>query len=255
MTDQQFTALVKRSRAGDSAARKKLLIESYLRISYQCRHILLNQSVAETVTREILRILNEEVDSPLPAKEFTERLQGLLAERMIQRNHHNVRRTKPIQPIGKLLDECQTAELVVSMVETLPWEERLCAFLVSCGEMEVESISAHTGLSETKIRESLEKAEEALNSQLQQFREQGIKLLGLGRMELMLSSAMAENRNEMTAAAVAETIMGSIRPKKLPCARRKRTTGRKAKKQTGLIAAIIVLLAALLAAISFALTL
>lgn len=62
MKMQQYTVLARRCQSGDVAARKKLLMESYMWISYQCRHILLNQSSAETITRDILHTLHKKLD-------------------------------------------------------------------------------------------------------------------------------------------------------------------------------------------------
>lgn len=275
MMTKHFALLAGRSRSGDTAARKKLLMESYMRIAYQCRHILLNQSTAETITREILKNLHETLEELETPEEYLGRMQALIAKKTAvwladaDGGAQSQSAGKPIELPGKILDETQTAELVMRLVDDQPAEERLSLILRGCGEMENEAIAEGSGIDLREVEDSQARGSQAVNQRMDQYRQEGIKFLGLGNLDLMLMDAMIAGRNEMTAAAVAETVMGTIRlhrhsDKKSTAKKKKEKVKKeqekpknqkktKKKRPMGLIILIVVLLLALLAAGAFAL--
>lgn len=258
MKTQNYSVLIRRSQSGDAAARKKLLMESYMRIAYQCRHILLNQSSAETITRDILRTLHrmlEELENP---DDYLPRMQEMIAEKTafwLAERDWDARDQKSITLPGKLLDENQTALFVMRLADGLPADQRLCIVLKHCGEMECDVISISTGISAETVQTAIEEGERALEQRLEEYRQQEIKLLGLGSLDLMLTGAMEASRNEMTAAAVAESVMGTIRPKKTQStpAKKSKKANKKVQKEntSGLAVTAVILLIAVICLTSY----
>lgn len=255
MKMQLYTVLARRCQSGDVAARKKLLMESYMWISYQCRHILLNQTSAEMITRDILHTLHKKLDEMETPDDYFLRMQEMIAEKAAfwlaecSWGAEGQSAGKMITLPGKMLDETQTALFVMRLVDDLPALERLCVVLNGCGGMEPDAVSVSTGIPIETVVEAVERAEKTVHQQLEEYRNQKIRFLGLGSFDLMLTGAMESSRNEMTAAAVAESVMGTIRPKKIQSTSVKTVK----KKPAGLITAIVILLIALVGLIVFAL--
>lgn len=270
MNEKTLTALAMRTLAGEDDARQKLLAEAYAPVSYQCRLILRDWDEAQSITDDIMQMLNGELDSLNHPADFSKWMQRLIASKCsdaLGYLHWYGAAAEPdeeavevIPAPGKFLDETQTAFYVADIIEHLPGDSRLCAVLYGCGGMSLEDISRHTDFSEAVVRRQLDLARNAVQTNVKRCQEEGVTFIALGSMPIMLSAAMEFSRDRRLAAAEAARVLSQFAPdteqEETPKKEKQSKPGRKKRRKKkanwlGRIFLTLVVLCALAAMVLF----
>lgn len=253
MDSELLAELAAQAQAGDKRALEQLLRASHTPVSWLCRKLLQDDQAAEKLTRTILRSIPAQLDTLEDPAEFEKWLCRTACTRCVQtlqlQNPDDpaspAQTEKPRIP-SKTLNEAQTTQMVLQLVDDLPETSRLCLLLYSCGMMGFRSIGRLLNCSKDDVLDQLNSAQKLLNVQLRKYHKMGIRFAPIASLPALLRAAMYGDPDPKAAAAMANGILGKKAPAPKP--------GRRGKTPTGLIIAVIaaaVLLVLMLAAILF----
>lgn len=257
MDSELFADLAARSQDGDPDAPEQLLLLAHTPVSFLCRKLLQNDPAAKQLTKEILRAIPGHVDclgSPEDLEKWLYRTTTSRCMRKLEQLRledpdgiHAEAQQESLKIPAKNLDEDQTAQMVLQLVDDLPEYPRLCLLLYCCGGAGIRRISRLTGLTEEAVQGHLDHAQKLLNNQLHKYHRMGIRFAAVSSLPDLLRTAMDNSRDTRDASAM----IGGILPKKAAPAAPVRKRRKKANKLLAAVVASALLLLILLVAIVF----
>ena len=191
--EMDYESLVNRIRNKDEVAINEFYHEFYRDIYYVCLKITENEKDAEDISQEVLFRAISKIEllhtpSGLPA--WLRTIANNLSLNYIKKN----RKFDMIDISGdeeedifndKALDEKtpedvvadkEVSEILLSMIDKLPSEQRITIFMFYFEEMSVRDISEAMDCSEATVRSRINYAKKALRKQVEELEDKGIKL-------------------------------------------------------------------------------
>lgn len=196
MNTELFADLVWKSQSGDADALEQLLLQAYTPVSYLTAKILQDEQTADQVTREVLEIISSRLNSLTDPDQFEKWMCRITAARCIQAMplfRHSVAEDILWQDDledGAELTEEQSAQVIQSMVDSLPQKQRLCILLLCCGGLTVPAIAQLTGFSHDSVTEYITKGQNTIQQYLWNLSERNIQFSGMSSLTGILRIAM-----------------------------------------------------------------
>ncbi len=188
-----YESLVNRIRNKDEAAINEFYHEFYRDIYYVCLKITENEKDAEDISQEVLfRAISKlellHTPSGLPA--WLRTIANNLSLNYIKKNRKfdmvdiggddeedifNDKASDEKTPEDVVADK-EVSEILLSMIDKLPTEQRITIFMFYFEEMSVRDISEAMDCSEATVRSRINYAKKALRKQVEELEDKGIKL-------------------------------------------------------------------------------
>lgn len=220
MDHEFFSELVWKSQMGDADALEQLLLTAYTPITYLTGKLLENQQTARRIARETLETISLKLNTLNDPGQFEKWMCNVTAARCVQ--------TMPLYAVscsescnpdwedqlsdGQILTESESAQLIQQMVDTLPERQRLCLLLLCCGELGISSIAQLTGFSSNTVKESITKAQTAVQGYLWKLQDRNIQLTGLTSLSGILRIAMYQKPEDEDPIPLVYDVLGKEIP-------------------------------------------
>lgn len=228
MDNNELSALVERSQAGETGAMEELLRAAYTPVSYQCRRFLKTGQDAEDMTQEVLLLLYTKLDTLQEPAAFWGWLGRLTANRCknaLSRTHTDLpiledeegnsvldnieNEDRQLVP-DEAFDNAETARMIGEIVDGLPEAQRACVLLYYYDEMNVKEIAEVTGTSENTVKSRLNYARKAIRENVLEYeKKQGIRLHSIAPVSLLFYF-LRRAAEESTDSASAQEMVGKI---------------------------------------------
>ena len=209
MNRETLSELVKKSQGGDREALRELLLHAHTPVLYQCRKLLGDEETARMLTEEILVFLAQKLDSLEDPDGFEKWVGGITAARAMRtlREMEKKEAAAPEKQVSfpsETLNKAQTAQVAALLADALPEKYRMCLILRTCCGLKPMAVGKLLGLEEETVDQYLEKAENAINHQMQRYRERGVTFAeGITLYGLLRRAMYLEPEAELAEAAVA----------------------------------------------------
>lgn len=209
MNRETLSELVKKSQGGDREALRELLLHAHTPVFYQCRKLLGDEKTARMLTEEILGFLAQKLDSLEDPDGFEKWVGGITAARAMRtlreiEKKESATPEKQVSFPSETLNKAQTAQVAALLADALPEKYRMCLILRTCCGLKPMAVGKLLGLEEETVDQYLEKAENAINHQMQRYREHGVTFAeGITLYGLLRRAMYLEPETELAEAAVA----------------------------------------------------
>ena len=217
MDKKTLQTLIEQSKKGSRKALEQLLVFAYTPVSFQCRRLLNDQKLAESITEKILKALSIQVDKIENADHFHKWLGNVTATRCMRLREKSdikeyVSDTQYLDFPSNELSKAETAQVVEILADALPEELRICLILSACCKVSQKGIAQMTGIPEEAVAANLAEAERGILEQIQVYQSQGVVFAGTLAVAALLRTAMYGKQNRETAAAMVRKVLPPVTP-------------------------------------------
>ena len=193
MEPANITPLIQRCLNGDPQAQEELILSAQNRVYYHCKKMLKKEEDALDATQDVLISMLTNLDKLRDPGAFWGWLSAMTANhcRNALRGHKELQ--IPVDEDGnslldtfenldeqlvpdKALDNDETRQMIVDLVDELPDAQRQCVLMFYYEEMSVKDIAAALGTAEGTIKSRLNYARKAIKERVDEYTAQGIKL-------------------------------------------------------------------------------
>ena len=196
--------LIQACRKGDPEALETLIREMQNPIYYQCRKMLGDEQDALDATQEVmLTVLNklENLREPAAFWKWVHRITACYCQNQLTRGKKDLQfwedeegnsvldqfeeLDEQLVP-DKAVDNEETRQMVVALVDALPPAQRLCVLMYYYDEMPVKEIAQALEVPENTVKSRLNYARKAIKEGVLGYERQGVKLYGLSPLPFLL---------------------------------------------------------------------
>lgn len=215
-----FTELAVMSQSGDTDALEQLMFQSYTPVYYLSRKLLQNDNAAKTITREVMQILANKLNTLQEPELFEKWLLRITSARCMQalpQVHRSAAEADEDQSalmtfLGRELNEEESIRAIDQMVSNLPDDPRICILLYCCGGLHSKSIAQIAGYSQEDVRRHLANGQMLLQEQLEEAQRAGTQFSGITSLTDILYCAMYRNKDDQAAMPIVYGILGKPMP-------------------------------------------
>lgn len=199
MNQEELFELVLRSQSGDGDAMEQLLLLTHAPVTFLCRELLQDPQAAEEQARQILNTLYRKLDTLQDPGQYEAWFCRITAARCMQalpqlRWGSTARETEapetPLQIPADELDREQTIQAIVSLVQKLPEDLRICVLLHCAAGMHSKTIAQVAGYSPQTVRSHLAQGQQLLQEGLEALYQQGTRFAPITTLNDVLREAM-----------------------------------------------------------------
>lgn len=219
MNPETMTEQVVLAQAGDAEALEALLFAVHAPVSFLCRKLLRNEEAAEEETREVLTIAAKKLHTLQEPGLFEKWILRITAARCMQAlpqlrwgSQMEETAAPELDIAGRELTPEETADAVLSMLDTLPDDPRSCILLYCCTGMHSRSIAQVAGYTPDSVRTNLARGQELLQAQLETWQQQGTVFTGITSLAEILRAAMYRDEDHDAALPVVYGVLGKEIP-------------------------------------------
>ncbi len=195
-TFEQIAADVRSAKAGDMDAMNRILADVQDMVYYNCLKMLRTPQAAEDATQEILIRVYQKIGTltdPLAYIGWVKRLTANHCKNCLSKVNKEFLLSEtedgedPFASFEELdeqrvpdkaLDNEETRRMIVSLVDSLPDEQRMCVMLYYYDELKTREIAEALNVSEGTIKSRLNYARKSIKEGVKAYEAQGVKLYG-----------------------------------------------------------------------------
>jgi RNA polymerase sigma factor (sigma-70 family) len=262
MTQEKSIAeIVKSAQNGDKHALEVLYIEHSKKVYYLALKILRNKEDAEDITSDVFVTVCEKLTELKEPEHFIRWLNRITANKctnafrknrnriMINANDNElngiteseldfVEETNPLLIPDKALDNAETAQMIVDIVDSLPDPQRLCVYYYYYEQLTIAQIAELLDTNENAVKGRLHLARKKIRRELEALDErEGVKLYSVSPLMLTPAFKLALEGFEMSV-ELTQGIWGAIAANTATVTAAATTTVTATAATTGIIASL-----------------
>ena len=228
MVDAQQLELIRRCQSGERRAQEELILAVQDTVYYHCKKMLRDPDRAMDATQEVLITLLTRLHTLRDPKAFWGWLLQIVANRC--RNElsrgpreeqipENEQGDSMLESIAELdsqmvpeqaLDQAETQQMIRTLVEELPPPQKMCVLLYYYDELTVRQIAAILQVSENTVKSRLSYARKSIQSGVEDYEKQGVKLYSAAPLPLLLAFLRHEGAASALPAAQAKALAATV---------------------------------------------
>ncbi|MDR2571694.1 MAG: sigma-70 family RNA polymerase sigma factor [Oscillospiraceae bacterium] len=196
MDKAKLTEIIKSAQAGDDSSLETLYREYSKSVYYLSLKLLKNKEDAEDITQEVFIYVYQKIGELQTSEAFTVWLNRITTNKatdflrkkriLVDIDEEGLSESEffeesdPLLIPEKYVDNAETAQMIVEIIDTLPLPQRLCIYYYYYEQLTVAQIAENLATNENTVKTRLSVARAKIRKELERLNnEDGLKLYGI----------------------------------------------------------------------------